>query len=82
MRRLAVIVAGRRTKWFVLAAWIVLLFALAPLGSKLGDVTNDQTSSFLPKNAESTKVVNLLNKQSFFNEWSLVVGCNSPRRQR
>jgi putative drug exporter of the RND superfamily len=63
LRRLAVIVAGRRTKWFVLAAWIVLLFALAPLGSKLGDVTNDQTSSFLPKNAESTKVVNLLNKQ-------------------
>ena len=62
MRRLAAIVAGRRTKWFVLVGWIVLLFALAPLGSKLGDVTDDQTQSFLPKNAESTKVVNLLEK--------------------
>ncbi|MDX6675029.1 MAG: putative drug exporter of the superfamily [Solirubrobacteraceae bacterium] len=47
----------------MLVGWIVLLFALAPLGSKLADVTNDQTSSFLPKNAESTKVVNLLEKQ-------------------
>ncbi|HEV7459746.1 MAG TPA: MMPL family transporter [Solirubrobacteraceae bacterium] len=63
MRRLAVIVAGRRTKWFVLVGWIVLLFVLAPLGGKLADVTNDQTSSFLPRNAESTKVVDLLTKQ-------------------
>ncbi len=60
MRRLAALVAGRRTKWLVIAAWIVLLFALAPLGGKLGDQTKDQTESFLPSGAQSTEVVRLL----------------------
>jgi RND superfamily putative drug exporter len=47
----------------VLAGWVVLLVALAPLGSKLADKTNDRTESFLPKNAESTKVVHTLNTE-------------------
>jgi RND superfamily putative drug exporter len=47
----------------VLAAWIVLVIGLAPVGAKLGDVTNDQTEAFLPKNAESTDVVKLLKKE-------------------
>ena len=63
MRKWAAFVSGRRTKWVVLALWIVLVVVLAPIGSKLGDVTNDQTQSFLPKNAESTKVVKLLTKE-------------------
>ena len=36
--------------------WIVALIALAPLGAKLADVTSDDTASFLPPQAESTKV--------------------------
>ena len=48
MRKLAEIVAGRRSKWFVILAWVVLLFVLAPLGAKLGDETIDDTQSFLP----------------------------------
>jgi RND superfamily putative drug exporter len=63
MRGLASIASGRRTKWLVLLAWVVILFVLAPLGSKLSGKTNDQTESFLPKNAESTKVVKLLKKE-------------------
>jgi RND superfamily putative drug exporter len=55
-------VAGRRGKWLVLAFWIVLLVVFAPLGSKLADKTQDDTESFLPKNAESTKVVRALDK--------------------
>jgi RND superfamily putative drug exporter len=55
-------VAGRRGKWLVLAFWIVLLVVFAPLGSKLADKTQDDTESFLPKNAESTKVVRTLDK--------------------
>ena len=54
--------AGRRGKWLVLAFWIVLLVVFAPLGSKLADKTQDDTESFLPKNAESTKVVRALDK--------------------
>jgi putative drug exporter of the RND superfamily len=60
MSRLASVVAGRRSKWAVVALWVVLVVALAPLGGKLADITDNQTQSFLPKNAESTEVLNLL----------------------
>jgi putative drug exporter of the RND superfamily len=63
VRRLASTVAGRRGKWLVIAAWVVLLFVFAPLGSKLADKTRDDTESFLPKNAESTEVVRLLENE-------------------
>src|SRR5215211_2037315 len=60
MARLAAVVAGRRTKWLVILAWIVAVAALSPLGAKLADVTTDDTESFLPANAESTEVQRLL----------------------
>jgi putative drug exporter of the RND superfamily len=62
MRKLAGFVTGRRTKFVVVAAWIVLAFVLGSVGSKLADVTNDQNESFLPKSAESTKVLARLNE--------------------
>jgi putative drug exporter of the RND superfamily len=61
LRRLASVVTGRRTKWFVLVGWIVVLVITQPIGSKLSDVTTDDTESFLPASAESTEVVRLLN---------------------
>jgi putative drug exporter of the RND superfamily len=63
VRALASFVTGRRTKWLVVLAWIVLAVVFAPLGSKLADKTNDSTESSLPKNAESTRVVQLLEKE-------------------
>ena len=60
---LASFVAGRRTKWVVLAIWIVAFAALSPLGSKLADETRDDTTSFLPESAESTEVVSILDEQ-------------------
>jgi putative drug exporter of the RND superfamily len=57
VRRLASVVAGRRGKWLVLAIWLIATFALFPVGSKLSDVTTDDTESFLPASAESTEVV-------------------------
>jgi len=63
MRTLAEIVAGRRTKWLVLATWVLLLVALPPLGSKLAEETVDDTESFLPASAESTEVVRLLDQR-------------------
>ena len=59
MKALAAFVTGRRTKWAVLAVWVVLVVAFAGPGSKLADETNDQTQSFLPDSAESTKVLNI-----------------------
>src|SRR5690606_12934322 len=53
------LIAGRRTKWAVLALWIVLLVALGPLMGRLGDVEENDAASWLPEGAESTQVVEL-----------------------
>ena len=57
MRRLASIVTGHRSKWVVLVVWLIAIFAVFPLGSKLSKQTTDSTESFLPASAESTLVV-------------------------
>jgi RND superfamily putative drug exporter len=63
MSALASFVSGRRTEWVVIGLWLVAVVALSPLGSKLGDVTNDETASFLPAEAESTEVQELLKER-------------------
>ncbi|RSN41055.1 MMPL family transporter [Actinomadura sp. WAC 06369] len=68
--RLAGLIAGRRTKWAVLALWIVLLAALGPLAGKLGDVEENDASSWLPEGAESTQVVEL--QERFRSEESML----------
>ncbi len=63
MSALASFVTGRRTKWVVIVLWIVGVIALSPLGSKLADATSDETASFLPADAESTQVQELLKER-------------------
>ncbi|MFF0295775.1 MMPL family transporter [Kitasatospora sp. NPDC004614] len=48
---------GRRRKWVVLALWLVLLVAAVPLAGKLTGAEDNQASSWLPANAESTRVL-------------------------
>jgi putative drug exporter of the RND superfamily len=60
---LASFVTGRRTKWVVIGVWIAAVFAFSPLASKVADVTNDETASFLPEDAESTRVQELLKER-------------------
>ena len=43
MSALASFVTGRRTKWIVIALWVVAVAALTPLGAKLVDETQDDT---------------------------------------
>lgn len=57
MRWLAALVAGRVTKWFVLAAWIAILAVVSPFGGRLFEVTEDSFDTFLPATAESTVVL-------------------------
>ncbi|GAA1390472.1 MMPL family transporter [Kitasatospora putterlickiae] len=57
-RRLAELPCGRRGKWVVLALWLVLLVVAGPLAGKLADAEDNQASSWLPSNAESTQVLN------------------------
>jgi RND superfamily putative drug exporter len=46
---------------------------MSPLGSKLSDVTTDDTESFLPSNAESTEVVRTLDHQFPAKETALAL---------
>ncbi|HEX6585283.1 MAG TPA: MMPL family transporter [Solirubrobacterales bacterium] len=56
-------VTGRIGKWVVLGLWIVIVAAMSPIGSKLSDETQDDTTSFLPESAESTEVVRILDDE-------------------
>jgi RND superfamily putative drug exporter len=47
----------------VIAIWIVAVVVMMPLGGKLADETRDDTASFLPESAESTRVVELLDSR-------------------
>jgi putative drug exporter of the RND superfamily len=59
VRRLASFPAGRRTKWVVLVFWVAVLVVAGPLAGKLNSAQQNDASSWLPNNAESTQVVEL-----------------------
>ncbi|MDP9188118.1 MAG: MMPL family transporter [Actinomycetota bacterium] len=63
MKVLAKLVTGRRGKFVVLGLWIVAFAIMSPLGSKLADETQNDTASFLPESAESTRVVEVLDDE-------------------
>jgi RND superfamily putative drug exporter len=63
MSSFARFVTGRRTKWIVVAAWVVLAIAFGSIGSGLADVTDDRTESFLPDDAESTDVLRTVERE-------------------
>ncbi len=45
------------TKWFVLAFWIIAVVILGGFAGKLTEVQNNEASSWLPGNAESTRAL-------------------------
>jgi putative drug exporter of the RND superfamily len=57
--RIARIPCGRRTKWFVVVFWIVVLAVAGPLAGKLTGVQKNDAVEWLPQSAESTKVFKL-----------------------
>ncbi|MFF0513227.1 MMPL family transporter [Streptomyces sp. NPDC004250] len=56
LRRVARAPGGRRGKWSVLAAWLIVAVALGPLAGRLGDVEDSGANAFLPHGAESARV--------------------------
>ncbi|WP_432075622.1 MMPL family transporter [Streptomyces wuyuanensis] len=56
LTRVATAPGGRRTKWLVLAAWLLLAVALGPLAGRLGEVEDTSANAFLPRGAESARV--------------------------
>jgi RND superfamily putative drug exporter len=54
-RRILALACGRRSKWVVLAAWVVVMVLVSGPASKFEDVQKNEPSSFLPGSAESLK---------------------------
>src|SRR5512132_4431434 len=63
-RRIACAPAGRRTKWVVLGFWVVAFAVATPPAGKLNSAQQNDSSAWLPKNAESTQVVELAKRFS------------------
>ncbi|WP_246384087.1 MMPL family transporter [Nocardioides stalactiti] len=59
-RQIAGKLTGPVTKWIVLAAVVILTIGLGPLYPKLVDVQDNEASSWLPGDAESTEVLDEL----------------------
>src|SRR3954471_12841299 len=59
MTGLLSIASGRRAKWIIGALWLVLVFAVsgANLPGKFSDAEKNESASFLPGDAESTKAL-------------------------
>jgi len=59
-RQIAGKLTGRVTKWIVLVFWILAVGVLGSFAGKLTEVQNNEASSWLPGNAESTKALDKL----------------------
>ena len=59
MMAILTIAAGRRAKWIILLFWVAVLIAAFPFASKLTSAESNEASSYLPANAESTKVLDI-----------------------
>jgi RND superfamily putative drug exporter len=58
-QKIATFPCGRWTKWVVLGFWVVVFALAGPLAGKLNSAQQNDASSWLPKNAESTQVTEL-----------------------
>ena len=58
-RGIAGLVCGRWSKWAVFALWIALVAVAGPLSGKLNSAQQNDASAWLPKDAESTRVIEL-----------------------
>ncbi|QDQ10420.1 MMPL family transporter [Streptomyces spectabilis] len=56
---LAWLICGPRVKWLVLGFWLVVLVLAAPFAQKLADEQDNTTSSWVPRSAESTQVLDI-----------------------
>jgi RND superfamily putative drug exporter len=57
VKRFATVVAGRRSKFLVLGAWVLLVLALGPFTGRFEQAQRNEPSSFLPEGAESVEVL-------------------------
>ena len=61
--RIAALAVGRRSRWVVIAVWVVLALVLAPLQPKLQTIASDESQTFFARGADSTRVDRLLDSR-------------------
>ena len=54
--------AARQVKWLVVVIWLALVLVTGPLDGKLTGVENNDATSYLPRSAESTQALDVLNR--------------------
>ena len=59
MARLLWFASGRRVKWLVFGAWLAFVIGASAAGlpEKYSDAENNESTSFLPGEAESTRAL-------------------------
>jgi putative drug exporter of the RND superfamily len=77
-RAIVGIASGRRTKWAVLVFWLIIVVVAGPLAGKLTGAEKNDSSSWLPAKAESTKVLDLQSRFQSPNIFTGVVVYDSP----
>src|SRR3954471_980013 len=73
MRRISNFALGRRTRWVVIAAWIVAAIGLGWLQPKLQNKAADESETFRARGAESTQVHQMLKDKFPEGRWSTSV---------
>jgi RND superfamily putative drug exporter len=63
MNRLWTRAAGPRAKWVIVGAWLVVALGLGTLQPRLQEATVNDQAAFLPADAESTQVLELLEER-------------------
>src|SRR3954454_10946000 len=58
--RIAAVGPGRRSRWIVIPAWVLLALALAPLQPRLQTLASDESETFFARGAASTQGDRLL----------------------
>ncbi|GIJ75222.1 MMPL family transporter [Virgisporangium ochraceum] len=61
--RIAAIPSGRRTKWLVVAGWLVVVALATVVAGRIGDVETNDSRNWLPASAESTRALDLAERE-------------------
>jgi len=77
-RRITALSCGRWSKWFVLVFWIAVFAVAWSFAGKLDSAQKNDASSWLPKNAESTQVVELAKRFTPSDTFPAVVVYERP----